>query len=58
MDQDNKDLSGHKHMFQGNWKCSMCGADITELPFEPSTDGSNPPICEKCEEMKKKQNNQ
>lgn len=27
-------------MFQGNWKCSGCGATITELPFEPrSEDG-------------------
>lgn len=27
-------------MFQGNWKCSGCGATITELPFEPrSTEG-------------------
>jgi CxxC-x17-CxxC domain-containing protein len=22
-------------MFQGNWKCSKCGRDITSLPFEP-----------------------
>ena len=21
--------------FQGNWTCSKCGKDITELPFEP-----------------------
>lgn len=26
--------------FQGNWKCADCGAEITELPFEPR-DGSN-----------------
>ena len=27
-------------MFQGNWKCSVCGGAITELPFEPrSTEG-------------------
>ena len=25
-------------MVQGNWKCSKCGAEITELPFEPSGD--------------------
>lgn len=24
-----------RKMYQGNWKCSKCGADITELPFEP-----------------------
>ncbi len=29
-----------KQTFQGHWKCSMCGADITSLPFEPrSTEG-------------------
>jgi CxxC-x17-CxxC domain-containing protein len=22
-------------MFQGNWTCSGCGKEITELPFEP-----------------------
>jgi len=22
-------------MFQGNWTCSKCGGDITQLPFEP-----------------------
>ena len=33
-------------MFQGNWKCSECGAAITELPFEPrSTDGLK---CKDC----------
>lgn len=27
-------------MHQGNWKCSKCGAAITELPFQPrSEDG-------------------
>ena len=25
-------------MFQGNWKCSVCGAAITELPFEPRSE--------------------
>ena len=24
-----------KQMFSGNWTCSSCGAQITELPFEP-----------------------
>lgn len=24
-----------KKMFEGNWKCSGCGASITKLPFEP-----------------------
>ncbi len=27
-----------RKMYQGNWKCSDCGADITELPFEPKSD--------------------
>lgn len=25
-------------MFQGNWKCSVCGGAITELPFEPRSE--------------------
>ncbi len=24
-----------RKMYQGNWKCSKCGTEITELPFEP-----------------------
>ncbi len=31
---------------QGNWKCSKCGAEITELPFEPS--GDLPLYCSNC----------
>ncbi len=31
---------------QGNWKCSKCGAEITELPFEPS--GDLPIFCATC----------
>ncbi|MFH1509466.1 MAG: CxxC-x17-CxxC domain-containing protein [bacterium] len=33
-------------MFQGNWKCSGCEAEITELPFEP--DGERPLYCRDC----------
>lgn len=25
-------------MFTGNWKCSVCGGAITELPFEPRSE--------------------
>ena len=25
-------------MFQGNWKCSSCGGEITELPFQPRSE--------------------
>jgi CxxC-x17-CxxC domain-containing protein len=31
---------------QGNWKCSKCGAEITELPFQPS--GDLPLYCSTC----------
>jgi len=33
-------------MIHGNWKCSTCGAEITELPFEPSPD--RPISCKEC----------
>jgi len=27
--------SGEKKLFQGDWQCSLCGNQITSLPFEP-----------------------
>ncbi len=27
--------SGERQMFTGDWKCSICGNAITQLPFEP-----------------------
>lgn len=35
-----------RRTFQGNWKCSDCGTEITELPFEPS--GDTPVYCLDC----------
>jgi len=35
-----------KPKVQGNWKCSKCGAEITELPFNPS--GDMPIFCTTC----------
>jgi len=37
---------GPRQMFQGDWKCSNCGADIKELPFQPS--GDRPIYCRDC----------
>ncbi|NBD73480.1 hypothetical protein GVX82_00350 [Patescibacteria group bacterium] len=25
----------HRQVFQGSWQCSVCGGEITQLPFEP-----------------------
>jgi len=44
---------GQRQMFQGQWTCSECGAEITELPFEP--DGDRPIFCRDCH-RKKRQN--
>lgn len=33
-------------MIKGNWKCSDCGVEITELPFEPAQD--RPIYCRDC----------
>jgi CxxC-x17-CxxC domain-containing protein len=31
---------GGRQMFEGDWKCSVCGADIKSLPFKPyNTEG-------------------
>lgn len=42
--------SNDRQMFQGNWQCSECGAEITELPFEPS--GDRPIFCRECHRQK------
>ena len=43
--EPNKDFPPKK-MFKGDWKCSDCGKEITELPFEPS--GDRPLHCKDC----------
>lgn len=37
---------GDRQMVQGNWNCTSCGKQITELPFEPS--GDRPIYCRDC----------
>ncbi|MAG59430.1 hypothetical protein CMO96_01425 [Candidatus Woesebacteria bacterium] len=37
---------GQRQMVQGNWTCSSCQAQITELPFQP--DGTRPVFCGDC----------
>lgn len=44
----NNDRGGFapRAMIKGNWKCSECGVEITELPFEPAPD--RPIYCREC----------
>lgn len=35
-----------RQMVKGNWQCSECKKEITELPFEPSAD--RPIYCRDC----------
>ena len=35
-----------REMVKGNWKCTDCGKEITELPFKPSPD--RPIYCRDC----------
>ncbi len=37
-----------RQMYQGNWKCSKCNTDITQLPFEPSPDRIDQLQCRDC----------
>ncbi|MCD6402643.1 hypothetical protein J7L36_02210 [bacterium] len=41
-----KKFNQPRKMFKGHWTCSDCGAEITELPFEPSPD--RPIYCKEC----------
>jgi len=38
----------NRQMFQGNWKCGKCGADITELPFQPDPEREGDLKCRDC----------
>jgi CxxC-x17-CxxC domain-containing protein len=48
-------MNEDRQMFEGNWKCSKCGKDITKLPFEPR-DTSNL-MCFDCHKANKPQRN-
>ena len=37
-----------RKMFEGNWKCSKCGASITKLPFEPNPEREGELLCKEC----------
>jgi len=43
-----------RRMYQGNWKCSKCNADITELPFEPHPDRVDQLFCRDCYRPKRR----
>ncbi|MBU0613446.1 hypothetical protein KKB10_05560 [Patescibacteria group bacterium] len=51
---DDQQDFGQRKTYQGQWECSECGAEITELPFEP--DGDRPLFCRSCHQ--KRRNNQ
>lgn len=45
-DRPNSPRDQRREMVQGDWKCSECDAQITELPFEPAPD--RPIYCRDC----------
>jgi len=52
-DEQKRDDFFPRKMIQGNWKCSECGKEITELPFEPAED--RPIYCRDCWRNRKPQ---
>ena len=46
-DRSNSDRGfAQRPMVKGDWKCSECQTEITELPFEPA--GDRPIYCRDC----------
>lgn len=37
-----------RKMYQGNWKCSKCNSDITQLPFNPDPERVGQLLCKEC----------
>jgi len=52
MAYDNND-SSPRQMYQGDWKCSNCGASITELPFQPDPSRTGELLCKDCHRQKR-----
>lgn len=48
---DDQQDFGQRQMHQGQWECSECGTEITELPFEP--DGDRPLYCRSCHQKQR-----
>jgi CxxC-x17-CxxC domain-containing protein len=42
-----------RKMYQGNWKCSKCGKEITELPFDPDPSRLDQLLCRDCHREKR-----
>ncbi|MFH1181044.1 MAG: CxxC-x17-CxxC domain-containing protein [bacterium] len=51
-DQPGRDFAP-REMVKGNWNCSECQKEITELPFAPSED--RPIFCKDCWAKKRAQ---
>ena len=49
---NNRDGGFQRQMFQGNWKCAQCGADITELPFQPDPSRLDQLRCRDCHKQR------
>ena len=45
---NNNGSFGERKMYQGNWKCSECGKEITQLPFEPDPARLSQLKCRDC----------
>ena len=45
-------MDEEKKKFQGDWKCSGCGAPITELPFQPDPAREGELTCFDCLKQK------
>ncbi|MCK5096353.1 MAG: hypothetical protein KAR24_03300 [Candidatus Pacebacteria bacterium] len=49
------DTQQNNQMFEGNWKCSGCGAAITKLPFQPDPAREGELLCIDCHRSKREQ---
>ena len=50
---ENRGGSFQREMFKGEWKCSKCGAAITELPFKPDPERLDQLLCRDCHREKR-----
>ncbi|MAZ67513.1 zinc-binding protein [bacterium] len=46
-------MNEERQMFTGNWKCSGCGGEITELPFQPDPEREGSLMCRDCHKKRR-----
>lgn len=55
MADENQNAGFSRKMYQGDWKCGKCSAEIKELPFEPDSSRLDQLLCRDCHRQRREE---